>query len=55
MEVIEGGFNNSITLTHKLQDDILDVLDEYRGKISVAAVLGVFEVIKFDLLTDEGN
>jgi hypothetical protein len=55
VEVIEGNFNNSITLTHKLQDDILDVLDEYRGKISVAAVLGVFEVIKFDLLTDEGN
>jgi hypothetical protein len=55
MEVIEGNFNNSITLTHKLQDDILDVLDEYRGKITVAAVLGVFEVIKFDLLTDEGN
>lgn len=55
MEVIEGNFNNSITLTHKLQDDILDVLDEYRGKISVATVLGVFEVIKFDLLTDEGN
>jgi hypothetical protein len=55
VEVIEGNFNNSITLTHKLQDDILDVLDEYRGKITVAAVLGVFEVIKFDLLTDEGN
>jgi hypothetical protein len=52
MEVIEGGFKQGSLTIHQLQDDILDVIEKYSGKVTVAAVIGVLEIIKFDLLAD---
>ena len=52
MEVIEGGFKQGTNTIHQLQDDILDAIEKYSGKVTVAAVIGVLEIIKFDLLAD---
>lgn len=52
MEVIEGGFKQGTNTIHRLQDDILDAIEKYTGRVTVAAVIGVLEIIKFDLLTD---
>jgi len=52
MEVIEGGFNKGTLTVLQLEDDILDAIEKYSGKITVASVVGVLEIIKFDLLTD---
>jgi hypothetical protein len=52
MEVIEGGFKQKSLTIHQLQDDILDAIEKYSGKVTVAAVIGVLEIIKFDLLAD---
>lgn len=52
MEVIEGGFNKGTLTVHQLQDDILDAIEKYSGKVTVAAVIGVLEIIKYDLLRD---
>jgi hypothetical protein len=52
MEVIEGGFNKGTLTVHQLEDDILDAIEKYSGKVTVAAVIGVLEIIKFNLLLD---
>jgi len=52
MEVIEGGFNKGTLAVHQLEDDILDAIEKYEGKITVAAAIGVLEIIKFNLLLD---
>jgi acyl-CoA synthetase (NDP forming) len=52
MEVIEGGFKQVTNTIHQLQDDILDAIEKYEGRVTVAAVIGVLEIIKYDLLAD---
>jgi septum formation topological specificity factor MinE len=44
-----------INLVDSFQDDIISVIEKYRDSgIDVASIVGVLEVIKFDIISELG-
>jgi hypothetical protein len=48
--VVEGGFSKNFSVQDDFQEAIVCVLEEFTGQMSLAQVLGVFELIKVGLV-----
>ena len=53
--VINGNFNPVYQTQEDLYNDIEELIKKYSGNLSIAQFIGVLEIAKFELLSEDNN